>query len=213
MKTFYDRAEEEIPAARIDAALAGASPTPYWLDDPSRPESLPPLRGPVTADLAVVGGGYTGLWTALLAKERDPDRSVVLLEGNRIGWAASGRNGGFCEASLTHGSANGQKHLPEETELLGKLGLQNLDEIEQTLARYGIDAGFERTGTLSVATEEHHVAWLREEAAEARRWSSWTGPPCSGRSPRRPTAPGYGTGTGRRWCTRPGWRGGCATPA
>ncbi|MEV7646204.1 FAD-dependent oxidoreductase [Arthrobacter sp. NPDC089319] len=166
MKTFYDRAEEEIPAARIDAALAGASATPYWLDDPSRPESLPPLRGPVTADLAVVGGGYTGLWTALLAKERDPDRSVVLLEGNRIGWAASGRNGGFCEASLTHGSANGQKHLPEETELLGKLGLQNLDEIEQTLVRYGIDAGFERTGTLSVATEEHHVAWLREEAAE-----------------------------------------------
>ena len=166
MKTFYERAEEQVPAARLDAALAGASPTPFWLDDPSRPAPLSSLRGTVTADLAVVGGGYTGLWTALLAKERDPDRSVVLLEGNRIGWAASGRNGGFCEASLTHGSANGQRHLPGENELLDKLGLQNLDEIEESLERYGIDAGFERTGTLSVATEEHHVGWLAEEAAE-----------------------------------------------
>jgi glycine/D-amino acid oxidase-like deaminating enzyme len=50
------------------------------------------------ADLAIVGGGYTGLWTAIRAKERDPERSVVIVEASTIGWAASGRNGGFVEA-------------------------------------------------------------------------------------------------------------------
>ena len=93
-------------------ALADAEPRVYWLDTPSRPPSRPALQAPARTDLAVVGGGYTGLWTALLAKERDPGRDVVLLEGDRIGWAASGRNGGFCAASLTHGEANGRGALP-----------------------------------------------------------------------------------------------------
>ena len=85
---------------RIDtvAALADAEPRVYWLDTPDRPASRPALQAPTHTDLAVVGGGYTGLWTALLAKERDPARDVVLLEGDRVGWAASGRNGGFCAA-------------------------------------------------------------------------------------------------------------------
>ena len=98
-----------------------------------------------------------------MAKERDPGRRVVLLEGNRIGWAASGRNGGFCDASLTHGEANGDKHLPDESARLHELGLENLQEISDTVTRYGIDCGFERTGTLNVATEDHQVAWLQAE--------------------------------------------------
>ncbi|HZP53185.1 FAD-dependent oxidoreductase, partial [Actinocrinis sp.] len=91
----------------VNHALAGAVPQSFWLDDPGRPAPLPPLRDDVRCDLAIVGGGYSGLWTALLAKERDPGRDVVVLEGARIGWAASGRNGGFCAASLTHGLPNG----------------------------------------------------------------------------------------------------------
>ncbi|MGO7984253.1 FAD-dependent oxidoreductase, partial [Rhizobium johnstonii] len=67
----------------------------------------PSLTGGISADFVVVGGGYTGLWTALLAQRENPDARVVLLEGRTIGWAASGRNGGFCEASLTHGDENG----------------------------------------------------------------------------------------------------------
>ena len=73
-----------------------------WLDDPERPPALPTLSRATSADLVVVGGGYTGLWTALRAKEREPGRDVLLLEAGRCGDQASGRNGGFASASLTH---------------------------------------------------------------------------------------------------------------
>ncbi|OPG04972.1 FAD-binding oxidoreductase [Microbispora sp. GKU 823] len=148
-------------------ALADAERKPYWLDRPIAPEPLPPLRGDVTADLAVVGGGFTGLWTALMAKERDPSLDVVLLEGRAVGWAASGRNGGFCAASLTHGLGNGQDRWPAEIETLQRLGRENLDEIEQTLTRYGVECSFERTGELRVATEEWQLAGLDEEVSGA----------------------------------------------
>jgi glycine/D-amino acid oxidase-like deaminating enzyme len=92
---------------------------------------------------------------------------VVLLEGSRVGWAASGRNGGFCAASLTHGRANGAERFPDEVDRLDELGRENLDALEATLTRYGVACDFERPGTITVATEPHHVAWLRELAAEA----------------------------------------------
>jgi glycine/D-amino acid oxidase-like deaminating enzyme len=110
-----------------------------------------------------VGGGYTGLWSAVRAKERNPEMSVVLIEMNRIGWAASGRNGGFCEASLTHGRENGLARWPEEFDELERLGHKNLDEIEETIARYKMDVEFERTGTLSVAIEPHQIEWVSGE--------------------------------------------------
>ncbi|SEG86895.1 Glycine/D-amino acid oxidase [Thermomonospora echinospora] len=150
-------------------ALAEAEPVPYWLTDPARPEPAPALVGPVTCDLAVVGGGYTGLWTALLAKERDPALDVVVLEADRVGGAASGRNGGFCSASLTHGLGNGLERWPDELATLERLGRDNLDGIERTLARYGIDAEFERTGELDVATEPWQLDDLIEAAEAARR--------------------------------------------
>ncbi len=152
---------------RIDTvtALADAEPRVYWLDTPDRPASRQTLQASTRTDLAVVGGGFTGLWTALLAKERDPGRDVVLLEGERIGWAASGRNGGFCAASLTHGEANGRERFPHEYPTLERMGLENLDAIESTVARYGIACDFRRTGSLDVATEDHQVDALRELAA------------------------------------------------
>ena len=146
----------------VNAALADASTIPYWLDSELRPEPLPPLTDDREADLLVVGGGFAGLWTALQAKERDPDRRVVLVEANTIGWAASGRNGGFCAASLTHGYDNGEAHLPEENDRLAQLGRENLDAIEAAVAKYGMDVEFERTGELDVATEDYQVAELRE---------------------------------------------------
>jgi glycine/D-amino acid oxidase-like deaminating enzyme len=142
------------------AALADSVLGPLWLDSPDRPAPRPALAGDVEADLLVVGGGFTGLWTALRAVERDPGTRVVLIEADRIAEHATGRNGGFCEASLTHGEANGRSRWPDEYDVLHRLGLRNLDEIEQTIERHGIDCGFTRGGVLSVATRPHEVAYL-----------------------------------------------------
>jgi glycine/D-amino acid oxidase-like deaminating enzyme len=153
----------------LDQALAGARRVPLWLDDPRRPAPRPPLAGDLTVDLAVVGGGLTGLWAALLAAEADPGRRVVLLEGASLGWAASGRNGGFCSASLTHGLANGLARWPGEMPALLRLGAENLDAIEDAVARHGIDCGFRRVGELTVAVEPWQLADLRELHEETRR--------------------------------------------
>ncbi len=155
-------------AAQAARALAGARPAPYWLDQPAAPGPLAPLAGSQRADLAVVGGGFTGLWTALLAAERDPGRDVVLLEGRRAAWAGSGRNGGFCAASITHGLANGLDRFPAEIATLDRLGRANLDQIGATVARLGIDCDFARTGELAVATQDWQLAGLRATATAAR---------------------------------------------
>jgi glycine/D-amino acid oxidase-like deaminating enzyme len=147
--------------AVVQAALKDSVNRPYWLDDPALQVRLPALHGHVDTDLAIVGGGFLGLWTAILAKERDPRRRVTLLEGERVGWAASGRNGGFCEASLTHGEDNGRKRWPEEFEQLEALGLRNLEELVATLERHGIDCDFERSGSMVVAVEPYQDERLR----------------------------------------------------
>jgi glycine/D-amino acid oxidase-like deaminating enzyme len=146
------------------AAYADAEPAPFWLDSPLRPEPRPALAGPGEADLAIVGGGLSGLWAALIAKERDPEREVIVLEADRIAQAASGRNGGFCSSFLTHGVSNGMARFPEEMPELERLGLANFDAIGQTLARHGIDCGFETGGDLDIAIEPHELEWLGDEA-------------------------------------------------
>jgi glycine/D-amino acid oxidase-like deaminating enzyme len=154
----------------VGLALADAEPRSFWLDRADRPEPAPPLVGQQTADLVVVGAGYTGLWAALLAKDADPGRDVLLLDARETGWAASGRNGGFCAASLTHGLANGLARFPDEMAELERLGRDNLDAIEKTVRDEGIDCGFERTGELAVATAPHEVDWVREDAGLARQY-------------------------------------------
>ncbi|MET1059507.1 MAG: FAD-dependent oxidoreductase [Nocardioides sp.] len=155
-------------AGPAQAALAGAEPTAYWLEDPARPDPLPPLTGQHSADLVVVGGGYSGLWTALRSRERHPDRSVVLLEAGRCGDEASGRNGGFASASLTHGFGNGHARWPDELAQLDRLGRENLAAIGATVREHRIDCHWEETGELMVATAPHQVEELAAEV-EVRR--------------------------------------------
>jgi glycine/D-amino acid oxidase-like deaminating enzyme len=152
------------PHQGLTRLVMAAKPAPFWLDQPDRPAARPPVRGELTCDLAVIGGGFSGLWTALLAKEANPGRSVVLIEGNRIGSAASGRNGGFCDASLTHGAENGRERFPAEFDTLQRLGAENLTAIEAAVSRYDIDCEFEQTGSIAVATEPYQVDVLRADA-------------------------------------------------
>jgi glycine/D-amino acid oxidase-like deaminating enzyme len=123
----------------------------------------------VFVDLLVIGAGLSGLWAALQAAEQSPARSIAVLDGGDLAWAASGRNGGFCSASLTHGLANGLSRWPGEMPTLLRLGHENLDEIEDTVHRLGIDCGFTRSGELTVAVQPWQLAELEESYGHARR--------------------------------------------
>ncbi len=137
----------------------------FWL---GQDEYLPaePLNGRVRADVAVVGGGFTGLWTDIELKERDPRLEVCLLEQEVVGYGASGRNGGFCEPSLTHGYANGARHFPEEIDELERLGRDNFDGLLDFVERHRISCDLERPGVLEVATTPWQVEGLRGELLE-----------------------------------------------
>jgi glycine/D-amino acid oxidase-like deaminating enzyme len=159
VKTVFDsRVDPEL----VERSLSASSLDSVWLDIPRT--SYEPLSGSVTADLLVVGAGYTGLWTALHAAQRNPDQKIVVVDAGRVGWAASGRNGGFVDASLTHGLANGKARWPNEIETLEKMGQENLDGMQDDIAALGLDVEWQRTGMLAVATEPHQVAWLQDAA-------------------------------------------------
>ncbi len=149
-----------------DRALADARPSVFWLDDPDAPTAGEPLAGPTTADLAVVGGGYTGLWTALRAKERYPELDVVVLEAIDLWECGERTQRRFlrCEPDA---------RVRERAWLVGRMSwrrssgsaLENLEAIGDTVAKYKIDCGWERTGELTVATAPHHLEELAEEAS------------------------------------------------
>ncbi len=150
-------------SARAARALAIASPTPFWTDRPERPEPRAPLTGlaPRT-DLLVVGGGFTGLWAAVQAKQDDPARDVVVVEAERLADGASGRNGGFVSPSLTHGLAQGVSCWPGEIGTLERLANDNMDGFRATLDTFGIDADFHQPGELTLALTDNQVASVRE---------------------------------------------------
>jgi glycine/D-amino acid oxidase-like deaminating enzyme len=153
---------EVSPQAR--SALADVQFAPFWLDSPDRPEARPGLVVDLEADLVVIGGGFSGLWTAYEATRRFPGRSVVLIEADRIAEGATGRNGGFVAASLTHGLGNGFARWPDDMRELSRLGQDNLEAIVAVIEAEGIDCDLVRSGELDVAVEDYQVADLHEMA-------------------------------------------------
>ncbi|MGH2953209.1 MAG: NAD(P)/FAD-dependent oxidoreductase [Solirubrobacterales bacterium] len=157
------------PTEHHRRAYADASTTPFWLDSPSRPAPRPPLEGDAECDLAIVGGGLSGLWAGLLALERDPGRDVLLVEGGELANAASGRNGGFFLCSLTHGVANGLARFADELPVLERLGLENHADAVRTIERHRIDCALEQNGDILIALEPHEERELAVLAERLRR--------------------------------------------
>ena len=108
------------------AAPAGGS---FWFTTGSPGPARPPAAGASRVDVAIVGGGFTGLWAAIALLDADPSLRVAILEADRVGSGASGRNGGFCAASLTHGLSNGLLHFPDELEVLETDGGKRLYDV------------------------------------------------------------------------------------
>lgn len=149
----------------LASLVAAAKPAVFWTDRLDAPTPNPPLQGAFSADLCIVGGGFTGLWAALQALEDNPGRSVVVLEATVCGAGASSRNGGFCDYSLTHGFLNGLTHWPDEIETIERLGRDNLDGLLAAVDRYAIQADVHRTGEVQFATTDHQLADLHDAAA------------------------------------------------
>ncbi len=115
-------ASSNIPPTAALKSINDVSHAPFWLDDPNRPQPELELNKNISTELLILGGGFTGLCTALLAKEENPQRDIILIESGEIASGASGRNGGFVAASLTHGIQNGLSRWPREFSTLLALG-------------------------------------------------------------------------------------------
>jgi glycine/D-amino acid oxidase-like deaminating enzyme len=135
------------------------------------PVPRPPLPGPRSADVCIVGAGYTGLWTAYELRRADPSLDVVVLEAEVAGFGASGRNGGWVLGELA-GSAERWARRG------GRAGAQaqarairaTVDEVGSAIEREGIDCDFVKGGTLQVAQTPLELERLRAFAAHEEEW-------------------------------------------
>lgn len=127
--------------------------TSFWLDDLVERglddlAARPALRGSVTADVCVVGAGFTGLWTAVEVLEREPSARVVVVEQEFAGFGASGRNGGWCSALFpVHTGDLIRRHGPDRARAMLVALRDTVDEVGAAAARLGIDCDFAREGT------------------------------------------------------------------
>jgi glycine/D-amino acid oxidase-like deaminating enzyme len=153
----------------VPASWQGAEPVPYWTETVSMPDPAPALQGRHSSDLLIIGGGFTGLWAAVHAKEQRPERNVVLLEAETCGHGGSGRNGGFCFSSLTHTPENGMARFPREMPEIERLGLENHAGLLNDVEARGIDCELERTGSLHVAVAPAQADEFPEKVELLRR--------------------------------------------
>ena len=160
----------DTPSIDVHDALRDVTYAPFWLADPAAPAPTPPLDQHITTDLLIVGAGFTGLWTALLAKERDPQREVVIVDADRVVGQASARNGGFLHASLTHGLPNGVAKFADELPTLLELGKQNFAAIRAFVHEHGIDCDWRDSGEIEYAMQPHEVDEVREHVEFAQRY-------------------------------------------
>src|SRR4051794_15490958 len=142
--------------ARAMTALPRQAHVSWWMEEARAalgPEPQPPLNGSTAADIVILGGGYTGLWTAWFLKERDPGCDVVLLEGDELcGSGPSGRNGGFCYGMWEDLEALIRFFGETQALRMAETAQRSVDEIEAWLSANGVDAWFMRGGHLTVAT-------------------------------------------------------------
>lgn len=147
--------------------LSSRYPDSYYAATANRQMPSQILQGEQQADVCVIGGGYTGLSSALHLAERG--YQVVLLEAERIAWGASGRNGGQC----TLGQRQSQEFLEEkfgkaEARRLWDLGVEAVDLVRSLIERYGIECNLKR-GNLQVAAKRSDAGWYEAHAEKMQR--------------------------------------------
>ena len=140
-------------------------------DDPAASRARPPLDGDTTADVVVVGAGYTGLWTAYYLLEADPSLDVLVLDAHVAGFGASGRNGGWCSALFPVGpDALARRHGPQSARAVRAALRDTVVEVGGVTAAEQIDCDFRFGGTVTLARTSPQVDRVAADVAEAGRW-------------------------------------------
>jgi glycine/D-amino acid oxidase-like deaminating enzyme len=140
-----------------------------WFDSlPGPVEPRPPLAGPTSADVAIVGAGFTGLWTAYYLLAADPTLRIVLLESETAGFGASGRNGGWCSALFPVSAARLAAESGREAAVAQYAAMRgSVAEVVRVAAAEGIDADVAVGGTVVLARSQPQLARARDEVAES----------------------------------------------
>ncbi|HEX7060270.1 MAG TPA: FAD-binding oxidoreductase [Solirubrobacterales bacterium] len=140
----------------------------YWLEEAGEVEPLPPLVGERSADVVVIGGGFTGMWAAWHAKALEPEARVVLLEAGRCGQGPSGRNGGFCNV-MWFSLPNMRRRWGDAAALaVARAAEEAVAGIGAFCEKEGVDAWFRRSGYLQVSTAPAHDGVWAEALAACR---------------------------------------------
>jgi glycine/D-amino acid oxidase-like deaminating enzyme len=139
----------------------------WWRDIGGLPTARPALPGDLQVDVAIVGAGYTGLWTAYALAKAQPDLRIAVLERRFAGFGASGRNGGW----LTNSVTGGRERYGREGGIRQQRAMnETVDEVIRVAEEEGIDAGIRKGGELNIARGAAQLARLDAEYASATRW-------------------------------------------
>jgi len=141
-----------------------------WWDGLAGPLQVrPALDGDTRVDVAIVGGGLTGLWTAYYLSQADPDLSIAVLERDVVGFGASGRNGGWCSALFSVSEGTLDKRCGPGSGRAQRLAMEaTVREVGRVVTAEGIDCGFHQGGTVVLARTAAQLERTRSEVAEAR---------------------------------------------
>ncbi len=157
------------PMSQTDAGLRNLS---LWWDSlPDPIERRAPLGGDTTADVAIVGAGYTGLWTAYYLAKQDPTLRIVVLERDVAGFGASGLNGGWCSALFPASVGKVARTSDRESAVALQRAMNDtVDEVGRVCAAEGIDADFVKGGTLRLARTPLQLQRAKDEVEYERSW-------------------------------------------
>lgn len=154
--------------AQRRSAIAGYSGLSLWFDQLGEVTPRAALDGPATVDVAIVGGGFTGLWTAYYLQDTDPSLSIAVVEAEVAGFGASGRNGGWCSALFPVSAATLAAESGHEAAVAQYRAMRHsVGEVVRVAAAEGIDADIAVGGTIVLARSEPQLARARAEATES----------------------------------------------
>ncbi len=143
----------------------------FWLENCGDNLAPRPSLGKSTdVDVAILGGGYTGLWTAYYLLRSNPRLKVAVIEKEIVGYGASGRNGGWCSSKFPVTPSMLEHRYGRDAARALMLAMKGaVDEVARVCQEEGIDAHFHKGGVLTLARGEHHVPMLKSTFAAYER--------------------------------------------